>query len=240
MRYFLTAVLFACAAWAQPAFEAASLKASTAADTNSSFNTRSDNVEAKNVALRELLVAAFEIKEYQLVGPDWLGSARFDIVAKAPLGTGDDEKLMPLLRALLIQRFKLETHKETRKLPCFSLVVAKGGFLVKEVEAGPSGLSSRSNENGGELKVQKSKMDDFAEWLSREVERPVLDATGLKGSYDFTLKYTKENSNRQAGPETYPVVTLAIQEQLGLRLEKRTADVPVVVIDRVEKAPAEN
>ena len=240
MRSFLAAILFACAAWSQPAFEAASLKANKSPDFNSSFNTRTDNVEAKNMPLRELLVEAFEIKAYQLVGPEWLSSERFDIVAKAPLGTGEDEKLMPLLRTLLIERFKLKTHKETRQLPCFSLVVTKDGFKVKEVEAGSSSINSTSHLEGGELEARKANMEDFAEWLSREVERPVLDTTGLKGSYDFKLKYSKENSNRLAGAETYPILTLAIQEQLGLRLDKRTSAVPVIVIDHSKRVPAGN
>ncbi len=65
----------------------------------------------------------------------------------------------------------------------------------------------------------------------------MLNTTGLRV---FTLKYSKENSNRLNGPETYPILSLAIQEQLGLRLEKRTAPVPVVVIDHAERVPAEN
>jgi uncharacterized protein (TIGR03435 family) len=240
MRPFLLALLLACGAWGQPAFEAASLKPSKSVDFNSTFNTRSDNVQAQNVELRELLVQAFEIKEYQLVGPEWLSGARFDIVAKAPLGTGDDEKLMPLLRTLLTERFKLQTHREKRELPCFALAVTKDGFKLHEVEAGGSGMSSNSNQNGGELKARKTTMERFAEWLSRQMQRPVIDATSIKGAYDFTLKYSKENANRLAGLDTYPILTLAIQEQLGLRLEKRTAPVDVVVIDHIERVPVEN
>lgn len=240
MRTFLPALLIACAAWAQPAFEAASLKPNKSPDFNSTFNTRSDNVEAKNLPLRELLIQAFELKSYQLVGPEWLSNERFDIVAKAPFGTGDDEKLMPLLRTLLIERFKLQTHREKRQLPCFALVVTKDGFKPREVEPGPGGMGSTTSEGGGELKAEKTTMDTFVEWMSREVQRPVIDATGLKGSYDFTLKYSKEYANRLAGLDKYPILSLAIQEQLGLRLDKRVAPVDVVVIDRAERVPAEN
>lgn len=240
MRAIVPALLFFSAAWAQPAFEAASLKPNKSPEFDASFNTRSDNVDAKNMPLRELLVEAFQIKEYQLVGPEWLSSERFDLVAKAPLGTGEDEKLMPLLRTLLTQRFHLQTHREKRQLPCFALVVAKDGLKIHEVGAGPGGLNQTTNENGGELKAQKSTFESVAEFLSREVERPVIDATGLKGSYDFTLKFSKENANRLAGLDTYPILSLALQEQLGLRLEKRTAPVDVVVIDHAERVPVEN
>jgi len=231
---------FAASVFAQPRFDSASIKPNKSGDMNASMNTRPDNVEAKNMTLHDLLVQAFEIKDYQLVGPEWLSSVRFDLVAKAPLGTGDDEKLMPPLRALLTERFKLQTHKETRELPCFALVPAKGGLLVKEVEPGDGNINASSNQNGGELHVKKMTMDAITEWLSREMERPVIDATGAKGAYDFTLKYSKENSNRVMGPETYPILTLALQEQLGLRLEKRTSQVPVIVIDHAERAPVEN
>jgi uncharacterized protein (TIGR03435 family) len=101
-------------------------------------------------------------------------------------------------------------------------------------------MSSNSNQNGGELKARKTTMERFAEWLSRQMQRPVIDATSIKGAYDFTLKYSKENANRLAGLDTYPILTLAIQEQLGLRLEKRTAPVDVVVIDHIERVPVEN
>jgi uncharacterized protein (TIGR03435 family) len=221
-------------------FDAASVKPSKSIDLNSTFNTRQDNVQARNVAVRDIVVAAFEIKDYQLIGPDWLKSERFDIVAKAPLGTGDDEKLMPLLRNLLVQRFKLATHTEQRDLPCFALLVAKGGLKIRPVEAGPSGMGSTSNNGGGELKAEKISMETVAEWLSHEVQRPVLDMTDAKGAYDFTLRYSKESAKGLTDTQTHPVVSYAIQEQLGLRLEKRTAPVSVVVIDRIERVPAEN
>jgi uncharacterized protein (TIGR03435 family) len=222
------------------AFDAASVKPSKSIDLNSSFNTRKDNVETKNVALRDIIAAAFEIKDYQLIGPDWLKSERFDIVAKAPLGTGDDEELMPLLRNLLAQRFKLETHAEQRDLPCFALLVAKGGLKIRPVEAGPSGMGSTSNNGGGELKAEKVGMEAVAEWLSHEVQRPVLDMTEAKGAYDFTLRYSKESAKGLTDTQTHPVVSYAIQEQLGLRLERRTAPVSVVIIDRIERVPVEN
>ncbi|HWC95953.1 MAG TPA: TIGR03435 family protein [Candidatus Sulfopaludibacter sp.] len=240
MRLALLLLLCLPVASAQPVFEAASVKPSHSVDLNSTFNTRQDNVETKNVTLRDILVAAFEIKDYQLSGPDWLKSERFDIVAKAPLGTGDDEKLMPLLKSLLVQRFKLESHLEKRDLPCFALLVAKGGFKLKPVEAGPSGMGSTSNEGGGELKADKVRMEAVAEWLSREVQRPVLDMTNLKGAYDFTLRYSKESAKGITDTQAHPVVSFAIQEQLGLRLEKRTAPVSIVVIDHIEKVPLEN
>ena len=226
-----------------PTFEAASVKPNKSLSYSSSTHTRSDNVTIQNGALRDIIDMAFEIKDYQLIGPPWLSSERFDIVAKAPLGTGDDHKLMPLLRTLLIERFKLETHRETRELPCYALVIAKGGVKLKpsEPETGKgSGMNSNSDDKGGELTATGTNMERLAEWLSRFVDRPVLDMTGLTGRYDFGLKYSKESAKGETDSPTHPVVTLAIQEQLGLRLEKRVAPIEVVVVDRAEKVPVEN
>ena len=183
---------------------------------------------------------AFQIKPYQLVGPPWLSGERFDIVAKGPLGTGDDQKLMPLLRTLLTERFQLQTHREKRTLPCYELVVAKGGFQLHAVEDGEGSMNSRSNENGGELTAKKSSMDEFAEWMSRELELPVIDVTGIKGSYDFLLNTRRKTPTGLPVWTNIPILSLAIQEQLGLRLEKRTAPVDVVIIDRAERVPTEN
>jgi|SRR5271157_2291386 len=241
MRTLLLAGLLACSgALAQPAFDAASVKPNHSGSGSSSSNTRPDNVEIKNETLREILTEAYEIKDYQLVGPDWLSSERFDIVAKAPLGTGDDEKLAPLMRTLLIERFKLETHHETKELPVYGLVAAKGGFKLQEVDAkGGSSMNSSSHEAGGELTAKKTTMERLAEWMSRYVDRPVVDMTGLTGAYDFTLKYSREDKGETA-TVTHPILPLAIQEQLGLRLEKRTAPIQILVVDHAEKVPVEN
>src|SRR3954468_8571073 len=116
----------------EPAFEAASVKVSHATDGNSSTNGRPGNIEMKNVALRQIIVRAFEIKDYQVSGPDWLRSERYDIVAKAPFGT-PWEQLPAMLRTLLAERFKLETHREKRDFPVFGLVPMKSGFKLKPV-----------------------------------------------------------------------------------------------------------
>lgn len=236
----LLLLLPAAAAIGQQAFEAASVKPNKAGNFNSSFNTRRDNVEAKNVALWDLVVDAFEIKDYQLIAPDWLKSERFDILAKAPQGTGDDKKLMPLLKTLLNERFKLQTHTEQRELPCFALLVSKGGLKLGQAETGSTSMSHHSDDNGGRLTAKHVDMEEIAEWLSREVERPVLDMTGLKGAYDFTLNYSKESAKGISDSAEFPIVTQAIQQQLGLRLERRTAPIPVVIIDHIERVPVEN
>ncbi len=248
MRILLLGGLLACsgAVWrvaAQPdasAFEAASVKPNNSGSGSSSSHSHPDNIEIKNESLRQIITQAYRLKDYQIAGPAWLQSEHYDIVAKAPFGTGDGDKLAPMLRTLLADRFKLQTHRETKEFPVYGLVVAKGGLKLKEVEAGGSGMNSNGNEKGGELTAQKTTMARLAEWLSRQMDRPVVDMTGLSGSYDFGLKYSKESARGETDAVIYPVVSLAIQEQLGLRLEKRTAPIEMLVIDHAEKVPVEN
>lgn len=240
MRFLLLTSLLASGCLYAQSFEAASVKLNKSLNYNGNSNTRPDNVEIKNMPLREIILEAFEIKDYQLVGPEWLHSERFDIVAKAPLGTGDDAKLMPFMRNLLTERFKLKFHRETKELPCYGLVPTKGGFKLKPAEPGPGGFNSNSGERGGEMKADKIDLGTFADWLSRVMDRPVLDMTGIKGAYTFELKYSKESARGMTDTPTHPVVSLAIQDQLGLRLEKRTAPVQMMIIDSAEKVPIEN
>ncbi len=242
----LGSVIAVCAAFAQndppPAFEAASVKPNHSGSGSSSTHSRPANIVMQNVSLLRIITSAYRIKEYQVSGPNWLGSERYDIVAKAPFGTPDTQ-IAPMLRTLLAERFKLESHQETKDFPVYGLVAAKGGFLLKPVDgAGGSGMDSNSDEKGGQLKAERTSMTRLAEWLSdrNRMDRPVLDMTGIPGAFDFTLKFSLESDKADADTPRYPVVPLAIQEQLGLRLEKRTAPIELLVIDRAEKIPIEN
>lgn len=222
------------------AFEAASVKPNQTGSGHSSSHSRPANIQMTNVTLRSIITSAFRIKDYQLTGPEWLRSERFDVVAKAPFGT-KDAQLALMMQTLLAERFKLETHHETKDLPAYGLVVAKSGFHSKPAEGtGGSGMDSSSDDKGGELKAQRTSMARLAEWISGRMDRPVLDMTGVAGAYDFNLKFSLESANGDSDTPRYPVLPLALQEQLGLRLEKRTAPIEILVVDRAEKVPIEN
>jgi uncharacterized protein (TIGR03435 family) len=225
---------------APPAFDAASIKPNQSGSGHSSTHTRPGNVQMENASLRSIIKLAFEIKEYQLDAPAWIRSEHFDIVAKAPAGT-PEKQLPAMMRTLLAERFKLETHRETREFPVYGLVLAKGGLKVQPVEPGGTGMDTTSDEQGGVLKGSKVKMVNLAEWMSSYVDRPVIDMTGISGAYDLTLRFSRESERSDPGKTPqYPVVPLALQEQLGLRLEKKTAPIEMLVVDRVEKVPVEN
>ena len=203
-------------------------------------------ITMRNGNLLTFIEEAYGLKEYQIKGPEWLKSERFDIVATASHVTRNQLGLM--LQTLLKERFKLEVHRESKVLPVYALVPGKNGPKIQAVKAeGDSGVW-----NGvGKLTAKKLSMANFAESLSGQMDRPVVDMTGLEGVFDFTLEYTNQNIqplfNGDGGEGTAapdfgsgPSIFTALQEQLGLKLESRKAPVEVLVIDHAEKVPTEN
>jgi uncharacterized protein (TIGR03435 family) len=151
---------------------------------------------------------------------------------------------------LLADRFKLALHRDTKELPIYSLTAGKDGAKVHEVKPGGN---SRTGGGRGHLVGQKISMSQFADLLTqiapREIDRPVIDRTGLKGVFDIALDWTPENQRPQ-GSEAEgrgaiegapgPNIFRALQQQLGLRLEPQKGSVEILVIDHAEKVPTEN
>jgi uncharacterized protein (TIGR03435 family) len=243
MRRVIFAAIFPLWVMAQVAgpstFEVASVKASYGRTIDghsySSIDTPSPGrLVAENSSLDELIRYAFQVKSYQLVGPNWLNddSECFDIVAKAQLGTPERE-IRAMMQTLLADRFKLAFHRETRQLPVLKLVVGKNGPRLQAAAA--DGERPGTSSAGGDVSAKHVFMSSFATWLSREMHRPVLDETGLKGRFDFTFKYATSGTD-----DGRPPLSSALQEQLGLRLEGGRGAIETLVIDHVEKVPTEN
>ena len=194
----------------------------------------SDRFTATNASLSYLIQLAFSIDgRHQLSGaPDWLDSEFFDINAKAADGSHlSYEELQPLLQQLLQQRFHLVAHRETRNLPGYVLVVAKGDPKLHITRGGaPYGYIF-----SGKLRLQNSDIDALAATLLSPVGRPVVNKTGIKGNYDIKLDYAEGETN-----PTLPTIFTAIQEQLGLKLESEKVPIQMLIIDHVDKTPTEN
>jgi uncharacterized protein (TIGR03435 family) len=150
------------------------------------------------------------------------------------------ENLAARLQAFLAERFKLVTHRETQERKGYALVVAKSGPKMKPAKDGPPVRSAI--DPGGSLRARSVEMDTFAQGLGENVVgQPVVNETGLAGSYEFTLTYAPMMSTLFGLPFTppptdsnLPSVFTALEEQLGLKLEPRTVPVEIVVIDHVE------
>src|SRR5215472_17250527 len=122
------------AAYAQPAtapeFEVASVRPSKVGNNSSHFNSSDDRITATNVSLQDCIKFAYRVKDYQIIGPGWHQTERYDIAAKAA-ARGKDDELMRMLQTLLGERFKLQCHRQSKEFPVYALVVAKSGPKLK-------------------------------------------------------------------------------------------------------------
>ena len=223
---------------ARPAFEAASVKPNTSDDNGSSSNGSKGQIVFTNQTLKRVVERAYNLKPFQVSGPRWMEEVRFDIAAKYPPDTKNDDRPL-MLRTLLEDRFKLAVHRESKDMPGYALVVAKSGFKLKPAEPGYSSNSS----SGGRvqtLKSQRTSMAMLADLLARNLGVMVIDTTGLEGVYDFELRFTRDDQNPASDAETAPSLFAALQETLGLRLQTQKVPVEVIVVDHVERVPVEN
>jgi uncharacterized protein (TIGR03435 family) len=236
---------------ADVAFEVASVRPNNSGETRSSTSGRPGQFVATNVTLRRLIIYAYRLREFQLAGgPGWIGSDRFDIVARPPEnGTADNPAMT---RALLRDRFKLRAHTETRQEPVFALVVGRtDGQLGPAIKPstlncapakpglpGPCGMNSSVNNTSGKLTGSGQSIANLAAALgSFGLSRMVFDRTGLDGLFDFELQWTPDNnrSAADAQPNDAPSIFAALQEQLGLKAESQRGPVEFLVIDSIER-----
>lgn len=226
-----------------PEFDAASIKPSKAGGGRGSMNSDPGRITYTNVSLRDCLMAAYDMKDYQISGPDWMRADRFDIKATAA-GAASDDAMKLMLQKLLIARFQMSVHREKRELPVYAMVIAKGGTKLHESET--PGKSNMRMTSGGvaftSVTVQEL-IDDLSRLRTAEMDRPVVDDTGLKGRYDFTVTLFASQEEMMAamskGDFGSSIFTL-IQEQLGLKLEARKLPLDMVIVDKADKVPTEN
>lgn len=198
-------------------------------------------LDAHNVTLKRCIMGAYGVGPHQISGgPDWLGSDRFQISAKADQPIDDDATLMVMPQGLLAERFKLALHRETRTIPAFVLEVAKNGLKLEKAEAVESRANASTGNTGVMIAAHNTDMNSFAKILARTMELPVVNQTGLEGIFNFKLHWTPESARRvDGGPIEGASIFTAIQEQFGLRLRSQKRPVKILVIDHVEK-PSEN
>jgi uncharacterized protein (TIGR03435 family) len=243
-RKTLTLVVLASgAALAQPAapgFDVASIRASQGGK-GSGIETRPGSLTTRNVPLSLCIQWAYQIQPYQISGPGWIDDARFDILAKAGASVPDAE-LRRMMQALLADRFKLVIHRETKEMPALILTLVNRPHKLQPAEKeGPGSFQSGKMRLTG----QGATLGQLTEFLSREVHVPVIDETGLSGRFNYSLDinaYVTEEMQKSPGIpiEAPSIIKDAIQAQLGLKVESRKAPIEVLIVDHVERTPAEN
>jgi uncharacterized protein (TIGR03435 family) len=221
-------------------FEVASIKPTATKDGSLTFDfPPGGRFSCRNLTVPHLLRIAYELQDYQISGgPGWIGSAGFDIEARAAASTDGltHEQVREMLQALLADRFHLVLHRETRQLPIYALVAGKTRPRLQ-----PADSSAAPFRGGkmGQLSAKKMSMTELANVLTFDLKRPVRDETGLKGDFAFTLEWTPGLGESDSGPSSRPSLFAAVREQLGLKLESTKGPVEVLVVDSVEK-PSEN
>jgi uncharacterized protein (TIGR03435 family) len=242
-----------------------------------------------NANLKTLLTIAYDVKNYQVNGPSWLDTERYDIIAKVPDGATKEQVNM-MWQNLLKERFGMVLHHESKEFQVSELVVAKGGSKLKETALDPNApppppptgpleppkmdkngfpemngpglrMMFQNGPNGpvGHMVARAQPISGVAGLLGNQLNRPVVDKTGLTGKYDFNLEYTPDLSGLPGLPPPPPGLggpapvapstdasapgsnlAAAIEQQLGLRLVSNKAKLDVVVVDKAEKVPTDN
>lgn len=241
------------AADAKAVFEVATIKPSNPERQGGKlFTVKGRQVLTINTTVNDLVTMAYGLHVRQLTGgPSWMESEKYDVTGQPEAqGIPNQAQLAEMIKGLLADRFKLAFHRETRELPAYAIVVGTSGHKLTKNDSNPNGLPSLLFRGLGVLPVMNATIGDFAGVMQMAVlDRPVVDKTGLQGRYDFTIRWTPDES-QFAGlgvrvpppsndPNAPPGLFTAMQEQLGLRLESTRAPVEVLVVDRVEK-PSEN
>jgi uncharacterized protein (TIGR03435 family) len=241
-------------------FEVASVKPSPGTSGRMTMKSDPGRISYTNITLKRVLLSAYDLKSYQISGPDWLETLRFDITAKVPEGA-TKEQVQSMMQNLLATRFKMSVHREAKELPIYALLVAKNGPKIEPVSAESPGeeelATMKANEgkdgfpvlslqapalivetrNGrGRITAKEVPIARLADVLFGEVGRPVFDMTGLAGNYSFVVYFAPEGSADTSEASIFA----ALQEQIGLRLEARKGPVELLVIDHAEKIPTEN
>jgi uncharacterized protein (TIGR03435 family) len=248
----LLAVLIAAPVGAQPAaseslrFEVASLKPSNP-DVPAPGLIRptpgNQGYIATNLPLRSYLMIAYVVRDTQISGaPAWFGNDRYDLNARAEKPSTVDE-LHTMLANLLVDRCGLKIHKEAREATGYALVIDKGAPKVTEHDAADKDHPPIRPTGPGRAKAINAPMSLFALFISRALDVPVVDKTGLTAFYDFDFEVAIErvagpDGQERAVPPDGNSISEALKSQLGLRLEKIKTTIDHIVIDHVEKPSA--
>jgi uncharacterized protein (TIGR03435 family) len=239
-------------------FEVASVKPSTGCPPACGLirsTVGSQGYHVEGAFLKTIMTVAYGVTDRQISGaPPWMTTERFDIEAKAARQSTVDE-LHTMLAHLLEERFHLKIRRETRQESVWNLVVATGGSKMpvhdpQDRDYPPMGPKIAKDNDGGicfALQGHNETMEYLAFILSRNMDRSVIDRTGLPARYDVNLRYLPDGWEHPRTPDGTPVpvgadcsdIFAALPKQLGLRLEAAKGPVEFLVIEHVEK-PTEN
>jgi uncharacterized protein (TIGR03435 family) len=214
---------------------------------------RGDRYILRDATLVDLIATAYGVGNDRVVGgPSWLETDHFDVIAKAP-PTTTTENIKLMLQSMLADRFKLVLHNDTKPLPVFALTVGKGKPKLKEAAEGEgsTGCQGQPQQNTNPdgpppynmVSCHNETMERFAndihQMAGAYLTNPVVDSTGLKGAWDFDIKWTGRGQLAAAGSDGISIFD-AVDKQLGLKLEAQKIPLPVIVVDSANEKPTDN
>ena len=236
----------------RPAFDVASIKPSEPDSPGMIGPTTGGGLNAEGMTLKTMIAWAYGVQGYQISGgPAWMYSTRWSILAKPPAlgstaGVLEYEKMTDADRAstmslvkrrtqtLLEERFQLTIQREAREQTVFALSIAKGGVKMKESE--DQSQSDFIRRGKGLVIARNCRTALLAEYLGLDLDRPVIDRTGLTAHFDFRLEFTPDSGGTAEATDPGASLATAVQSQLGLRLDLTKAAVDTLVIQKAEKA----
>jgi uncharacterized protein (TIGR03435 family) len=241
-----------------PEFDVVSVRENKGDSGMSRWMYTPDGIDITNFSIKDLIASAYEIKRYLISGgPSWVDSAGFDVQAKVAAEDVAVFKNLPatqrglMLRKLLIERFHLAVHIESKTLPVYNLVVAGGGpkLTVAAPDPPPAPDADPSDKpkprswismGNGMVKLENMPLSGLVNQLGYSLDHPVIDKTGLTGKYDLSLKWRPDNQppSDNSSADELPGLFTALQEQLGLKLEPSKGPVDTLIIDHVEMPTA--
>jgi uncharacterized protein (TIGR03435 family) len=235
---------------AKPSFQAASVKLNPQSGSiPASLSVAGNRYRATGVPLRRLIMEAYNLRDWQLTGgPSWISSDQWDVEAVAADGTpilffNPEDPNRPtegslMMQSLIENRFQFKFHRDVKKLPAYELTVTRSGPKFKRSidQQSPAGRLGR-----GEIDVQAQPFATFAYYLSRFLDRTLINKVDLTGLYDIKLQWNPDLKTEVEASTVSdkPSIFTALQEQLGLKLDSGKAPVQVIVIDSVQK-PSQN
>jgi uncharacterized protein (TIGR03435 family) len=222
-------------------FEAASVKPSKTYDgVVSRFAIEPNRLDIQHMDLKFLIKQAYDLRDDQISGPDSLVEHAYDIVATtgAPVSRAS---MRVMLRNLLVERFQLTTHWETRTSAVYRLLVLPSGPKMKTAEQEYASPNSPMLDHGAEILQGPMSMPQLAETLARVVRKPVIDTTRLDGYFDFKLIFANNDYDGPlANNSPASVLTDAVREQLGLKLAPGREPIRILIVDHADVVPVPN
>jgi uncharacterized protein (TIGR03435 family) len=243
---------------AKPSFEVASVKSSAPIVSKEGkervgLTVSGSRVEINYMSLADLVRIAYRVKPYQVTGPGPTVSDHFDVQAKMPEGA-TQEQIPEMLQTLLAERFKLTLHREQKDHAIYALVVGKSGLKLQETAPVDGPATSGWTKSGSAMRLdRKMTLTALADLLGRFADRPVIDMTELKGTYQISLEIPFEDlmraktaaegaarggSDSASDPADFPLFSAT--QKFGLKVEPRKAPMEVLVIDHADKLPTAN